>query len=131
MPVNMTEATLNALGSEAGGQGKFRSYDLDGSEGHIRVALGQSSEINETFAYVETTPVVGTIGQASETNTSIGFASADAGAEADWQYRITQPGVIWAHNFATEAEVTAFTWNSASGGDLTLNADYVRSIIEG
>ena len=46
--------------------------------------------------------------------------------EADWQYRIGLPGVIWGHNFSTPDEVTAFTYVSGWGGEIDANADAIR-----
>ena len=34
--------------------------------------------------------------------------------EADWQARISQPGVVWFHDFGNEAEVDQFRW---TGGE--------------
>lgn len=36
-------------------------------------------------------------------------------AEMDWQSRISGPGVVWHHNFASEAEVSRFRWESGYG----------------
>lgn len=33
-------------------------------------------------------------------------------AEADWQLRISGPGVVWYHDFRSDAEVDAFRWGS-------------------
>lgn len=40
-----------------------------------------------------------------------------ANAEADWQARISDPGVVWYHDFRTEAEVNAFRWAGGTGND--------------
>lgn len=37
-------------------------------------------------------------------------------AASDWQTRISDPGVVWYHNFDTESEVTQFCWTNSSGG---------------
>jgi len=52
----------------------------------------------------------------SSVATSCAIASADA--EADWQSRISGPGVVWYHDFRSDAEVNAFRWtNGYSGGN--------------
>jgi len=38
-------------------------------------------------------------------------------AEADWQSRIAGPGVVWHHDFRTDAEVDAFRWAGGYGND--------------
>ena len=45
----------------------------------------------------------------------INIDSSDA--EADWQNRINQEGVVWFHNFASAAEVDAFRWYGGIGND--------------
>jgi hypothetical protein len=42
--------------------------------------------------------------------------SCNIGAAADWQTRISAPGVVWHHNFDTAAEVNAFRWTPGYGG---------------
>lgn len=140
MAVNMTAVSLDAVGSKAGGQGIWRSDDLDGSEGRTGVALGQASEtdaalsasvrtvfVREVAQAVETDsalvatpvftgqPIVQALGQAIETDAALGVSSG--ALEADWLYRVSQPGVIWGHNFATQDEVSAFAWAGGLGGD--------------
>lgn len=44
MACDLTAVSLNAIGSVAGGDGIWRSDDLDGSEGGIYVAVGQVTE---------------------------------------------------------------------------------------
>jgi hypothetical protein len=43
--------------------------------------------------------------------------SCNIGAAADWQQRISGPGVVWYHNFDTAAEVNAFRWDYGYGND--------------
>ncbi|MEX2123352.1 MAG: hypothetical protein WD795_05635 [Woeseia sp.] len=38
-------------------------------------------------------------------------------AEADWQARTSGPGVVWFHDFRSEAEVNAFRWAGGKGND--------------
>jgi hypothetical protein len=38
-------------------------------------------------------------------------------AEADWQSRIAGPGVVWFHDFRSDAEVDAFRWVGGVGND--------------
>lgn len=38
-------------------------------------------------------------------------------AEADWLARISAPGVVWFHDFRSEAEVNAFRWVGGLGND--------------
>lgn len=38
-------------------------------------------------------------------------------AEADWQARISDPGVVWYHDFRSDAEVDAFRWSGGYGND--------------
>lgn len=38
-------------------------------------------------------------------------------AEADWQTRASAAGVIWAHDFRTDAEVDSFRWENGKGDD--------------
>jgi len=38
-------------------------------------------------------------------------------AEADWQGRIADPGVVWFHDFRSESEVNAFRWAGGTGND--------------
>lgn len=38
-------------------------------------------------------------------------------AEADWQARIQGPGVVWYHDFRSDAEVNNFRWESGFGQD--------------
>ena len=53
-------------------------------------------------------------------------------AELDWQGRIAAPGVVWYHDFRSDAEVNQFRWASAAGGnDPTASApdsQYVRRV---
>lgn len=50
----------------------------------------------------------------------LNFRAADAAssAAADWQARISGPGVVWYHDFSSDAEVNAFRWTGGfSGGN--------------
>lgn len=38
-------------------------------------------------------------------------------AEADWRSRISDPGVVWFHDFRTDAEVDNFRWAGGYGND--------------
>ena len=38
-------------------------------------------------------------------------------AEDDWQARISDPGVVWFHDFRTDAEVDQFRWAGGTGND--------------
>ena len=38
-----------------------------------------------------------------------------ASAQADWQSRISGPGVVWYHDFQSDAEVNAFRWTAGYG----------------
>ena len=40
-----------------------------------------------------------------------------ADAEQDWEFRSSQPGVVWAHNFASDNEVTYWIWANGYGDD--------------
>lgn len=44
-------------------------------------------------------------------------ACGPAGAESDWQSRISGPGVVWCHDFRTAAEVDNFRWAGGHGND--------------
>jgi hypothetical protein len=48
---------------------------------------------------------------------------APAGAEQDWQSRISGPGVVWHHNFANEAEVSRYRWQGGRGNDTDGSGD--------
>ncbi len=57
-------------------------------------------------------PSVGLEGGESATST------CSPGASADWNTRISGPGVVWHHNFDSAAEVNQFRWtNGYSGGN--------------
>jgi hypothetical protein len=43
---------------------------------------------------------------------TLNVVAPPAGAEADWVYRSTGPGVVWAHNFEQAAEVSNFLYTS-------------------
>lgn len=47
--------------------------------------------------------------------------AAESAESADWEYRSTGPGVVWAHSFSNAAEVTQFREN----GDLSYDPDGV------
>lgn len=50
--------------------------------------------------------------------TSATTACSSVNAEADWQFRSTGEGVVWAHDFRSDAEVDAFRWTGGfSGGN--------------
>ncbi len=42
--------------------------------------------------------------------------SCNIGTAADWQSRISGPGVVWYHDFETAAEVNAFRWSPGYQG---------------
>jgi hypothetical protein len=42
--------------------------------------------------------------------------ACNIGAAADWQTRISGPGVVWHHNFESAAEVNAFRWSAGYMG---------------
>ena len=44
-------------------------------------------------------------------------ACTTGSADADWQLRSTGAGVVWCHDFRSDAEVNAFRWTSAYGND--------------
>ncbi|MEO1202679.1 MAG: hypothetical protein AAFX10_08230, partial [Pseudomonadota bacterium] len=48
---------------------------------------------------------------------TVGQPCPTAGAEADWQARIADPGVVWYHDFRSDAEVDAFRWAGGVGND--------------
>jgi len=50
----------------------------------------------------------------SVTGVTVGTPS---GLEADWQARISQPGVVWYHDFRSDEEVDAFRWVGGTGND--------------
>ena len=43
--------------------------------------------------------------------------AAAGGAEQDWQSRISGPGVVWHHNFASDTEVDQFRWQGGVAND--------------
>lgn len=43
--------------------------------------------------------------------------AAAGDAEADWVRRRTGPGVVWAHDFRSDAEVNRFRWHGGIGND--------------
>lgn len=50
-------------------------------------------------------------------------------AEADWEARVSDPGVVWAHDFREDAEVDTFRWVGGYGSDpamLSEHGQYVR-----
>ena len=49
-------------------------------------------------------------------------------AEADWQARISGPGVVWYHNFDSDDEVNNFRWNGGIGNDPEDKSDPGRCI---
>ena len=63
--------------------------------------------------------------------------TSNAPAEADWQARISAPGVVWYHTFDNEAEVDAFRWTNGFGSGNDPNAvgsayaDNVRHVASG
>lgn len=60
-----------------------------------------------------------------------------ASAAADWQSRISGPGVVWYHNFDSAAEVAAFRWTGGyaggndPGGIGDADAQYVQWVASG
>ncbi len=55
-------------------------------------------------------------------------------ADADWEFRSGQPGVVWYHDFRTDAEVDNFRWAGGVGndpGDTTLPGRCVRNASDG
>jgi hypothetical protein len=49
--------------------------------------------------------------------TSATTTCASGNAEADWQARISAPGVVWFHDFRAAAEVDNFRWRGGQGDD--------------
>jgi hypothetical protein len=69
----------------------------------------------------------------TSSNTLCGSAAADA--EADWLSRISGSGVVWFHDFRSEAEVDNFRWSSGIGSGNDPNgahylAEHVRRITD-
>jgi hypothetical protein len=60
-------------------------------------------------------PTLGVEGGTSANTT----CASSVDAEADWQSRISGPGVVWYHDFRSDAEVNAFRWTNGyqSGND--------------
>src|SRR5690606_7644916 len=52
-----------------------------------------------------------------EQGDAIPSACGTGDAEADWQARISGQGVVWYHDFRTDAEVDNFRWASGHGLD--------------
>jgi hypothetical protein len=46
-----------------------------------------------------------------------GTTTQPSSSLADWQQRISGPGVVWFHDFESEAEVDAFRWDFGTGND--------------
>jgi hypothetical protein len=65
------------------------------------------------FGQIKPCPPPG-VGMGGGTSTSTPCATPTAAA--DWQARISGPGVVWHHNFDSEAEVNAFRWAGGYGG---------------
>jgi hypothetical protein len=57
-----------------------------------------------------------------DTGASATTACSSTTAQADWQARITGPGVVWYHGFDTAAEVNAFRWTAGYGSGNDPNA---------
>lgn len=65
---------------------------------------------------------------------SVSTSCPSAGAQQDWQARISAPGVVWYNGFASAAEVNAFRWASGIGNDpgaTAPNANYVSWVAPG
>jgi hypothetical protein len=100
--------------------------DATASYGDVTVTYGSGIPLT-TDALNAATAAVGVSTQSSHTEpVSLAALSGDAGSvsvpatgdvEADWQARISQPGVVWYHGFDSAAEVDAFRWSGGIGND--------------
>jgi hypothetical protein len=90
------------------------------------VSLPSGVAITNTPSWRITATSGATVGSTSGVNLTIN-PTTDAG----WNSRISQPGVVWYHNFDSAAEVTQFRWSSGySGGNdpLGLGTDGARCL---
>jgi hypothetical protein len=84
----------------------------------IKSASAAGVVVPAAFATAQTKPCAPpTLSVQGGTSASTTCASS-VDAEADWQSRISGPGVVWYHDFRSDAEVNAFRWtNGYKGGN--------------
>ncbi len=70
------------------------------------------------LAKAQTTPCAPPVLSVEGGTTANTTCASSVDAEADWQSRISGPGVVWYHDFRSAAEVNAFRWtNGYQGGN--------------
>ena len=117
-------ATSNQAVNVAASFGSMALSNLNaqiGSDVIARPGFG-SMTLTGQVTSVDFVPVQGdvTVDASTDSMTLTGlgtFTSSSGPLEADWQQRISGPGVVWHHNFVSETEVDAFRWVNGLGND--------------
>jgi len=77
------------------------------------IRAGLTSVIAPTLTRCASPPVNVSEGQSATTSPTAGGGDANS----DWMTRSTGPGVVWAHDFSTDAEVNQFRYVGGRGND--------------